>query len=182
MIRISVAVPLLLAALLVACSGESDQERQTRDKLADTDQSPVTSCNWENMEKQRINLLSYVDEADVCNTIQSTLGNPPSVALTRRLSKAIFIMQVNGSKDTAKEVAYQIMSVVEARGQTQNEKAIEGSIETVFKIFNGTQGHVTPKDVNVFLRNAGPMAKTLNDDGLIGMAAIIWEEKKAHGE
>jgi hypothetical protein len=73
------------------------------------------------------------------------------------------------------------MNVVEARGQVANDKAIDGSLEAIQKIFSGSQGHVTPNDLNVFLMSAGPMARTLSDDGLLRMAAVIWEEKKANG-
>jgi hypothetical protein len=65
------------------------------------------------MEGQQLNRLSHIDEADVCNTLQSALGRPPSVALARKLSKLVFIMQVGGSPDAAKELAYQTMNVIE---------------------------------------------------------------------
>jgi hypothetical protein len=42
-----------------------------------------------------------------------------------------------------------MMNIVEARGQLHNDTAIADSMETITKIFNGTQGHVTPKDINI---------------------------------
>ena len=180
--NINLAVALVATFLLTACDGETDQEREAKDKAADANQSPVTSCDWQDMDKQRLNVLSWADEADVCVTMQATLGRMPSVALVRKLSKAIFVMQVDGSKDTAKDIAYQMMNIVEARGKEKSDKMIDSTFETVTKIFNGTQGHVTPKDINIFLRSSGPMAKTISNDGIMGMAAVIWKYKKAHGE
>ena len=180
--NINLAVTLLAAFLLTACGGETDQEREAKDRVADANQSPVTSCDLNTMDNQRLNILSWVDEANVCATMQAALGRPPSVALVRKLSKAISVMQTTGSKDTTKDTAYQMMNIVEARGKENNDKAIDSTFETITKIFSGTQGHVTLKDINIFLRSAGPMAKTLSDDGLISMAAVIWEDKKAHGE
>ncbi|MFO1431195.1 MAG: hypothetical protein U1F76_13815 [Candidatus Competibacteraceae bacterium] len=180
--NINLAVSLVATFLLTACNGETDQERKAKDKAADANQSPVISCDWQDMYKQRLNVLSWADEADVCITMQAALGRMPSVALVRKLSKAIFVMQVYGSKETAKDIAYQMMNIVEAREKEKSDKMIDSTFETVTKIFNITQGHVTPKDINILLRSAGPMAKTLSEDGIVSMAAIIWENKKAYGE
>lgn len=174
-----VAVSIVL--LLAACSEKDSQERQLKDNLADADQSPVTSCNWSDMEKQRIDILSWVDEGYVCSTLQSAIGHPPTIALTRKLSKVIFVMRAGGIQGSVKDVAYQIMNIVEARGQENNNQEIDGTLETVLKIFNGTQGHVTPSDINLTLRSSGDLAKTISDDGVINMAVLIWEEKKGRG-
>ncbi len=182
-INIAIAASMLIAAFsLTACGGETEEETAARDKAADTNQSPVSSCDWNDMEKLRLNILSWADEADICTTMQATLERLPSVALVRELSKAVFVMQAAGSKDTSKEIAYQMMNIVEARGKENDNAAIDSTFNTVTKVFNGTQGHVTPKDVNVFLRSSGPMAKTLNDDGIMDMAAVMWEDQKSNGE
>ena len=136
----------------------------------------------EEMEKLRMNLLSWDDEAAVCKTMRSSIGRFPTVRLARALCKVIIVMQMNGSKDKPKDIAYQMMNIVEARGQERNDKAIYSTFDTVTKIFNGSEGHVTPRDLNVFLRSTGPMAKTLSDEGLMHMAAVIQEDKKGRGE
>jgi hypothetical protein len=177
-----IALALIATVTMNACSGESSQEALARDKLADSNQTPLKSCTWDSVDGLRIKGLSHDDQINVCNTMQSALGRPASVALARKMSNLVFIMQVGGSSDTAKEITYQTMNVIEARGQVDNDKAIDGSMETIAKIFSGSQGHVTPKDLNVFLRSAGPTATTLSDVGLLRMAAVIWEEKKANGE
>jgi hypothetical protein len=186
------AAAFLAMFSLTSCSGDDTNQNSqvanpaasndAANKAADVNQSALTSCDWQDMEKQRLNILSWTDEADVCTTMQSSLGRFPSVALARELSKAIFVMQASGDTGAPKDIAYQMMNIVEARDQVENDKAIASTFETVTKIFNGTQGHVTPKDLNVNLRSSGPMAKTMSDDGLIGFATIIWEDKKTRGE
>jgi hypothetical protein len=58
-----------------------------------------------------------------------------------------------------------------------------GRPHAVWKIFSGTDGHATPRDLNIKLRSAGARAHTLSDDELISMATtVIWEQKKANGE
>jgi hypothetical protein len=176
---------LALVLLLSGCGGEigeTVQQKEARDKVADGNQSPVTSCDWNTMEDQRLNRVAWVDEADICSTMQSALGRMPSVALARKLSKVVFIFQVAGSKDSAKEISYQMMNIVEVRGQLQNDAAIADSMETITKIFSGSQGHVTPRDINVVLRGQGVNPRTIDEKGIFTLGAMIWEAKKANGE
>jgi hypothetical protein len=57
------------------------------------------------------------------------------------------------------------------------------TFNVVFKIYNGSMGHVTPRDVNMALRAMAPaQAQKISDDGLYTLAAVILEEKKANGE
>lgn len=175
---------LALTLLLSACDGEvgeTDQQKAARDKAADSNQAPAT-CDWKTMEAQRLNLVAWVDEADICNTMQASLGRAPSVALVRMLSKVVFIFQVAGSKDSAKEIAYQAMNIVEVRAQRENDAKISDTFETITKIFNGSQGHVTPKDMNIILRGPGLNPLTIDQQGMFTVAAMISEAKKANGE
>ena len=171
---------LLLTSAAIAFAAYADQT--DKDKAADTDETTLTSFEPEELEKLRVNWLSWDDEAAVCKTMRSSMGRFPTVRLARAMCKAIAGMQLNGNKDKPKDIAYQMMNIIEARGQEKNGKAIYSTFETVMKIFIGSEGHVTPKDLNIFLRSAGPMAKTLSDDGLMSMAALIQEDKKGRGE
>ena len=90
------------------------------------------------------------------------------------------LMNIHGLQVSEREIAYQLMNIVEARRIT-NPDRILATFDTVWKIFDGTDGHVTPSDLNIMLRSSGPMARTLSDDGLISMGAVLWEQKKALG-
>jgi len=90
-------------------------------------------------------------------------------------------MSIRGVQDAEPEIAYQLMNIVEARGIT-NPDRIMSTFDTVWKIFDGTNGHVTPRDLNITLRSSGPAAHALSDNGLISIGALIWEQKKAAGE
>jgi hypothetical protein len=174
-----------LVSWLAGCDlppAESARERETKDKIADANMSPATSCASDKMDEQRLNVLAWVDESAVCQTLQGALGRPPPISSIRQLSKAISLMQMNGSSDSAKELAYQITNVLEARGQLEDPKVFANSVEVVWKVFAGSQGHVTPKDLNILLRSEGIDAPKLSDDGVFRLSAVIWEEKKARGE
>jgi len=171
-----------LTLLLSACDVENAQQKEAWDKAADDNQSPVTSCSWQKMGQIRFTSEAQVDEAEICTTMQASLGRLPSVALLRKLSKLVFTLQVVGSQDSAKEISYQVMNIVEVRGQRENGAAIDETFETIAKIFNGSQGHVTPKDMNIVLRGPGLDPLTIDQQGMFAVAAMISEAKKANGE
>lgn len=179
-------IGLIFFFWMISGSKESPSDanisKEQKEKEMDSDSSPLSSCDWHDMEKQGLNILAWTDEAIVCSTMKATMGRMPSLSLARGLSKVIFVMHGQGKESEPKDIAYQIMMVVEARGKEKDDKAIYSTFDTVFKIFNGSEGHVAPKDLNVFLRNSGPMAKTISDEGLMSMAALIWEDKKKRGE
>jgi hypothetical protein len=74
------------------------------------------------------------------------------------------------------------MNVVEARNQLADDKAIENNLDVLMKIFNGTQGHVTPRDLSINLRQMGRHAADLSDKAVFTLGAIIFEQKKDVGE
>ena len=181
------AVCILLASFITGCGGsnvpigESDAEKEARDKAADQDQTPLKSCSSKDMDALRFTSVAHVDEAAICSTMESSLGHIPSIALVRHMAKAVFAYEVKGDKDSAQELTYQMMNIVEARGQQSNDAAIEESMETIFKIFNGTQGHVTPSDMNVALRNPSVHPRSLDEQEMFTLGAMVWEAKKANG-
>lgn len=135
------------------------------------------------MDALDVDMLSHEDEATVCQTIQNSIGHVPSIKIAKELATAMSAMQMKGDKTPIGDQAYQYMNIVEARGQTDNDDAMYDTFNAVFKIYNGSSGHVTPRDVNMALRAMAPgLAQKLNDDGLYTLAAVIQEEKKASGE
>jgi hypothetical protein len=74
------------------------------------------------------------------------------------------------------------MNIVEVRAQRENDAKISDTFETITKIFNGSQGHVTPKDMNIILRGPGLNPLTIDQQGMFTVAAMISEAKKANGE
>lgn len=65
--------------------------------------------------------------------------------------------------------------------QLNNEQAMLNTFELVFKIYNGTEGRVTPKDLNILLSNMGNRAQKLSDDGLINLASVLSVQKQDAG-
>ena len=149
----------------------------------DSNNSPVASCRWADLKDVVVSMESVNAEA-LCRTMQITLNRFPPIALARKLSKLIFVIQVDteGKGPSPKELSYQIMNVVEARNVTDNDAAIDETFDTLAKVYSGTQGRITPRDINIELRHAGVIATTINQDGIFGLAAVMLQAKKARGE
>lgn len=170
---------VILVALMALSACDSDNS----DSAAKPKPTTLTACDWNQMEVLDINGLSHTDAVTVCQTIQNSIGHVPSIRVAHELGTAIAVMQVKGDKTPVGDEAYQYMNIVEARGQSDNEDAMADTFNAVFKIYNGTMGHVTPRDVNVVLRAMAPaQAQKISDDGLYSLSALIQEEKKAQGQ
>jgi hypothetical protein len=58
---------------------------------------------------------------------------------------------------------------------------MKDTLDIAFKAYTGSNGRVTPKDLNVAVRQSG-LAQTLSDEGLFGLAAMISVQKRNNGE
>jgi hypothetical protein len=147
----------------------------------DRSTAAVNSCSIDEMFSMTNGTptVSVTDAAAICETIARSLGHRPPVNVLRASFKVTSLIHDQGSKP---EIAYQLMNIVETRGIT-NPDRIMSTFDIVWRIYAGTGGHVTPRDLNITLRSAGPKAAHgLSDDGLVSMATLIWEQKKASGE
>lgn len=140
------------------------------------------SCDYNKMDAQGIKHLSWGDAEMVCRTMAASLGRQPTIALLDTMSKLLFVLRVAGLKDEYKDVAYQVMNIVEARNQVNDNGAIDNTMNVIVKIFNGSQGHVTPKDMNIAIRHFGKKAEKFTDERMYFIAAVIQEAKKSRGE
>ncbi|REG57629.1 hypothetical protein B0G80_0253 [Paraburkholderia sp. BL6669N2] len=173
---ISAAVAAL--AVLSACDSSNSTEPTAAPKP-----TTLTACDWDQMELLDVKTLSHADAVTVCQTIQNSLGHVPSLRIAKELATAMSAMQMKGDKTPISDQAYQYMNIVEARGQTDSDDAMYDTFNVVFKVFNGSMGHVMPRDLNMALRAMAPQqARKINDDGIYTLGAVIQEEKKANGE
>jgi hypothetical protein len=172
------AIGVIIAALAVlsACDSSSN------DAAAAPKHTTLTACDADQMDVLGVDTISHEDAATVCQTIQNSIGHVPSVRIAKELATALSAMQMKGDKTPIGDQAYQYMNIVEARGQTDKDDAMYDTFNVVFKIYNGSTGHVTPRDVNMALRAIAPeQAQKISADGLYGLGAVIQEEKKANG-
>ncbi|MEX3812147.1 hypothetical protein AB3X96_18095 [Paraburkholderia sp. BR13439] len=173
------AICAALAALTVLSACDSSNS----DAPAAPKPTTLTACAWDQMDLLGVDTLSHTDAVTVCQTIQNSLGHVPSLRIAKELATAMSAMQMKGDKTPIGDQAYQYMNIVEARGQTDSDDAMYDTFNVVFKIYNGSMGHVTPRDINMALRAMAPQqARKINDDAIYTLGAVIQEEKKANGE
>lgn len=168
----------LIVFALIKCSSSTVTATSDQEAAAP---EPITSCEWGEMPKADVVVFDNSAESHICKTLQNHLGHVPSTQLLRTLLQGVAISQSSGCKDDPKDIAYQMVGIAEARGNN-DDASISNTFNIVTKIAQGWQCRVTAKDINVMLRTSGERAKQLNDDGLESMAAVILEDKKAHGE
>jgi hypothetical protein len=171
------AAIILVLAMMIATTGRASRADEA------TDTAEVKSCSFEEMlsETKNILIVDANSASKICEMITKSLGHKPERNVFHAALMVTGLMNMRGLKDSEPDIAYQLMNIVEARHITSNDRILR-TFDTVWKIFDGTSGHVTPRDLNMVLRRSGQSAHTLSDDGLISIGALIWEQKKAHGE
>lgn len=177
---------LLVAAipiwLFVSSSNTNSPENRAVAQPVNNDQSTVVSCDWKNISSLKIvDFYNWQETADLCDQMVRRFGHQPTVASLRNLAKTVYALHNSGSKATAKEDAYQLLRIIESRGQQEDVAATWRTFDMVFKIFNGMEGRVTPKDINIMLSTMGESAKKLSDEGIINLAAMLSVQRQDAG-
>ena len=175
--------------LIVACSPESPQaevsnvtpERTAALNLAKLKNPAI--CDYNKMEEQGIEHMSVEDAANVCETMTASLGHQPSIDLLQEMINTMFAFKIKGLNDGPKDITYQVMNIIESRNLLNSDDAtIKNTMNVIFKCYNGSQGHVTPKDISIALRAMPDKSKTISDDSIYFLSAVIQEDKKNRGE
>ncbi|MRW86375.1 hypothetical protein GJ698_20075 [Pseudoduganella sp. FT26W] len=178
--RRKVATSLAALILLSGC-GKSSEKEAAEQRVLDADPTVVSACTFDALYPVHISMLDVEETSAVCEKMARAMGHNPSVKQLRHLARAVGLLSVQGRTKDVVGTAYQFMRVVEVRGQLKNEQAMYATIELVFKIANGTDGRVMPKDLNVFLTSLGKGAKTMSDQGLINSASMLSIMKQDQG-
>lgn len=135
---------------------------------------------------QKNSLLSRAEATDATLAGMTSMGHFDPEALKKVLPTAVHYAQ--GSKmlgyttDSISDVIKNFFGVVEARQQTLDPDAMLKTFKTLWQIENVTGGKVTVKDFETILRNLGPGAPLMSDDGLLNLVAFAEQIKVAgHG-
>ena len=131
-------------------------------------------------------LLSRAEAIDATLAGMTSMGHFDPNALKMVLREAVKYAQ--GSKilgytdDTIANVIKNYFGVVEARQQTMDTGAMLKTFKTLWQVENVTGGKVTVKDFETILRNLGPGAPLMTDEGLLNLVAFAEQIKVAgHG-
>lgn len=131
-------------------------------------------------------LLSRSEALDATLAGMTSMGHFDPDTLKMVLPEAVKYAQ--GSKllgytdDTISNVIKNYFGVVEARQQTLDPEAMLKTFKTLWQVENVTGGKVTVKDFETILRNLGPGAPLMSDEGLLNLVAFAEQIKVAgHG-
>ena len=191
----------MLLPMLTACSGSQQQgaseasapapapapaEQAVVSSPTPTKSSETVNCSaTADVDRlaESIKIIANEDAEILCSYLRASIGGDPPTREFTQLLKAAAILPIGDAHipDTPVNLGKALVDVAESRGLQNDPGWAVDTFETVFKIAGGTAGDVTPRDINVMLRSSGPMAKTLSDDGLMSMAAVLREQKKESG-
>jgi hypothetical protein len=179
---VGIVLQTTFAIFTLAGCGKSTEEKNAHESALNSDSTILSSCSMESVTPFSIATLSRADTSNICEKMNGTLGKPPSVRLLRELSKTVSTLHMIGRSSDPIGDAYQFMRIVQSRGQLKSDDAMIGTFNIVFKIVNGTDGRVKPKDVNITLSQLGRGAETISDEGLVKTAALLSVMKQDKGE
>ena len=147
----------------------------------DDSNEPLKSCEWKSVSSimEGITIVSWSDGSKICQLATNSLRRSIPIGVFRHLLKAAGVLNVKGAGEPDK-LAYQLIEIIEARGITDPQR-MKDTLDIAFKAYTGSNGRVTPKDLNVAVRQSG-LAQTLSDEGLLSLAAMISVEKRNNGE
>ncbi len=143
--------------------------------------SAALTCSEDEMVKLEPKGVSWATAAKMCQVVANSLGHAPSAKIFRDVLTANRAFSTLDVKVEPEDLTYQLMNIAEARG-ISNDADFYHVFDVTFRCSSGTSGHVTPKDLLINLRAAKDVAKTMSDDGVFTMCAMIQQSKKDKGE
>jgi hypothetical protein len=136
------------------------------------DFTPVPKCEDVSYTAS-ISVFSKADAVGHCRSMEKVLEGV-RVQDIRAFETAAYILSRSGYHDGQyDQIIKELVEIVRLRGQYDKPDKWDSTLNVVWKGFEGTKGDVSPYTIRTFLKGAGPMAKTLSDDGLVNMIAVM---------
>jgi hypothetical protein len=136
------------------------------------DFTPVPKCEDISFSAS-ISVFSKADAVGHCRAMEKVLEGV-RVQDIRTFETAAYVLSRKGyHEDQYDQIVMELVEIVRLRGQFDKPDKWEPTLNVVWKGFEGTNHDVTPYTVRTFLKGAGPMAKTLSDEGLINMMSYM---------
>ena len=169
------------AILGFAITASSPIRAHAEDDKLDNVFEPLKSCDLNDVRPamEGILIVSWREGTKICETTVTSLGRPIPQGVFRILLKASGFLHVKGAGDTDK-IAYQLAEIIDARGLNE-PKRMKDTVDIAFRAYVGSNGRVTPKDLNVAIRKSG-YGPTMSDDSMLTIAAMISVQKRNNGE
>ncbi len=166
--KVIATVGLVVALIAMGAAEQSNAQNPP-------DQTPITRCE-DLPASAHIEVFSRSETKEVCLEVSRILEGVTVDDLVT-FEKASFLLSVKGyKKDDYKQITAELVDIIRLRGLYDKQPRWKPTLDLVYKSYVAFNGIVKPSDIDLFLRGAGPMAKTLSDEGLLSM--IIYMKQK----
>jgi hypothetical protein len=166
-------LPLLFVTFALAACDSNYKNQSENSKL------PITSCSATEMDKINISTLEPQQKTDICNIMVSTIHRLPPVYVLKDFERFVSLVKSTASDDSVNSIATQAMMVVKTRRQQNDNDAMQNTFDTLWRIYENTQTHVTIRDVNTALKRSGVVATNMSDETLEQFGISLWRNHNA---
>lgn len=160
------------------------QQRQAR--VSAWNLTPKEQTQWEVQRRQLMRdnkLISNAESESMMMAAASSLGHydpnkvGPTVGAATKYAQLERVMGYN--KSEADDIVKNYYGVAEARQVTSDVQKVLDTFKTVFNITTTTAGKISVADIETIMRNMGPGAATISDEGLLRLLAYAEQIKVA---
>lgn len=131
--------------------------------------SHLSGCSTDHVADFTAKTLSWNEASGICSAINNYLTGHPRVDVFKKMQQAVSLLQMAGYDLPPEVIADQFMRIVMLRKQASNPDAILVTIDTVFKIYNGSSGAIPPTRVITVLQVYGEDGEHLSEEGLVNL-------------
>ncbi|MCM6993442.1 hypothetical protein ACHHY8_02610 [Enterobacter cloacae complex sp. 2024EL-00215] len=157
---------IMALAVFILCS--CDEPFQP---LQDSD---IAKCDSDVMLKNRgaVSGASSIDMLGECEALAKYLGAYPTFGLLKETATAVVAFKIKGYDVDPMSLTETLLQISQLRDQLgKGDSAITNNYDVAFKMYSAWGGDITPVDIVSFLKNSGPLAKTISDHGLVAAMA-----------
>jgi hypothetical protein len=144
---------------------------QAADADRDRDTTPVTKCE-ELPPSVSIEVMSPSDTTKICREMARVLEGIRHKDITS-FEKAIYLLHRYDYEGDYPQITKELVEIIRLRGLYNKPDRWYDTNDLILRSWQAFNGVVGPRQVISFLRDAGPMAKTLSDDGLLKMIIFM---------
>ena len=160
--------------------------QQKKARVSAWNLKPEDQAAWEVQRRQLMKdnpLISNAESESMMMAASSSLGHydPKTVGATvGAATKYAQLEKVMGyNKSEVDDIVKNYYGVAEARQVTDDVQKVLDTFKTVFNITTTTAGKISVADVETIMRNMGPGAATISDEGLLRLLAYAEQIKVA---
>lgn len=184
----SIVIGLIVVGVAAAFFATHDDSSTGSSSSSDNAPAVATSiqtCDADDpgIRGATIEVMSWQDAADLCTVMYGAMAAYPTPAQLRSFEQTVYVLKSDGYTKANRDIGLEAMSFANDLGRMDGGTKMQSAFDDLVKIYKGTSGIVTPRDMIDLLRPMGQeQGSKLSDDGLFGLAAMVKEQKIRDGQ